>query len=138
MQNPIVIELLNILKEYSNKIKEDLTQLNGYKLTTIQECLSPEIFNEFTTVELSQQTQQHMQTAIIELKSFLQQFISVNPIENEEQSSQIHTQILLILQKIVALINDDIARVDDELNQLKDVSIEQKIVDLTMMELENM
>jgi hypothetical protein len=74
-----------------------------------------------------------MQTSLNELKSFLHQFVTINPIENEQQSSQIHTQILLILQKIVALLNDDIARVDDELNQLKDVSIEQKIVDLTMI-----
>ena len=88
MQNQSVIELLNILQEYSNKIKEDLNQLNGYKLTTIQECLSPEIFKEFTTVQLSQETQQHLQISTNELRLLLQQFVSLKHIENEEQFQQ--------------------------------------------------
>ena len=138
IENQSIIEFLQVLEEYSTKIKEDLHQLNGYKITTIQECLSPTLFEEFKTVELTQETQKELQTSTIELKTLLQQFMNITINGDSEQSSQIHTQILYVLQKIVGLLNDDISQVDDQLQQLQDVSIEQKIVDLTLLDLENM
>ncbi|EMD48956.1 hypothetical protein CL6EHI_c00083 [Entamoeba histolytica] len=137
MSTQPIKELISLLSDFSKKISDDLVSWNGTNLMTIIESLSPSLIEEFKQLELSNDANTQIQMIIPELKTVYSQFL-LTSYQDTETYKTVHQQLSLIIQRIVGILDDNIALIDGSLSELKPVSIQQKIVDLTLLELETL
>ncbi|EDR28226.1 hypothetical protein EDI_259590 [Entamoeba dispar SAW760] len=137
MSTQPIKELISLLSDFAKKISDDLVSWNGTNLMTIIESLSPSLIEEFKQVELSNDTISQIQMIIPEMKTVYSQFL-LTSYQDTETYKTVHQQLSLIIQRIVGILDDNIALIDGSLSELKPVSMQQKIIDLTLSELETL
>ncbi|BFU20100.1 hypothetical protein EHI2019_000948500 [Entamoeba histolytica] len=146
MSTQPIKELISLLSDFSKKISDDLVSWNGTNLMTIIESLSPSLIEEFKQLELSNDANTQIQMVYFSLIIFLIiSYVILSTLANNfrlfrntETYKTVHQQLSLIIQRIVGILDDNIALIDGSLSELKPVSIQQKIVDLTLLELETL